>query len=120
MMKTLGQYIRELRDGRDLSLREFAKRVNCSAPFISDIELGRRYPSEKVLAEMAQILQVKLEDLKRHDTRPPLEEIKRITIANPRYAMAFRTVINRKISPERLMSLVELRHGSARSTKRKR
>ena len=120
MMTNLGQYIRELRGERDLSLREFAKNLGRTAPFISDIELGRRYPSEKVLAEMAQILQVGIEDLKRHDTRPPLEEIKRITEANPRYAMAFRTVIARGISPERLMNLPKAGHRSARSAKGKK
>ena len=48
-MKTsgLGQRIRELRGKKDLSLRELAKKLDVSAAFLSDIELGRRYPSEK-------------------------------------------------------------------------
>jgi hypothetical protein len=41
-MEALGQYMRRRRDELDLSLREFAKRLDCSAAFISDIELGRR------------------------------------------------------------------------------
>ena len=106
-MKTLGDYIRELRDVRDLSLREFARQVHCSAAFISDIELGRRYPSDDVLLKMAHILKVDIQDLKAHDTRPPLEEIKRITNENPGYALAFRTVIDKNISPEQLMSLAK-------------
>ena len=44
MKKTLGVRIRELRDQRDLSLREFARRLgDVSAAHLSDIELGRRY-----------------------------------------------------------------------------
>ena len=49
-MKTLGQRIRELREEKDFSLRELAKKSGVTAPFLSDIELGRRYPSEKVLS----------------------------------------------------------------------
>ena len=107
LMKTLGQYIRELRDKHDLSLRELAKKLGRSPPFISDIELGRRYPSEQVLADIARILEVTVEDLRDHDTRPPIEEIKRITEADPRYVVAFRTVIDRKVSPEKLIELAE-------------
>ncbi|MBI4090739.1 MAG: helix-turn-helix transcriptional regulator [Candidatus Komeilibacteria bacterium] len=104
---SLGQYIRELRDQRDLSLREFAKKLGCSAAFLSDIELGRRYPSETVLQDMARILKVSVDDLKARDVRPPIEEIKRITASDPRYALAFRTVIDHGVSPERLLELAK-------------
>lgn len=101
----LGQRIRQLRDERDLSLREFAKKLGCSAPFVSDIELGRRYPSDKVLKDMADILRVKVEALKAHDTRPPVEEMKRRIALDPRYALAFRTVVDRNISADDLLEL---------------
>jgi len=57
-MEGLGPYMRRRRDELDLSLREFARRLDCSAAFISDIELVRRHPSEKVLAEIARVLKV--------------------------------------------------------------
>ncbi|MGH9962328.1 MAG: helix-turn-helix domain-containing protein, partial [Pyrinomonadaceae bacterium] len=63
-MKTLGQRIRELRDAKELSLRELAKKLEISAPFLSDIELGRRYPSDEVLASLARKLGVGLEGLR--------------------------------------------------------
>ena len=44
MMKTLGERIRELREERDLSLRELAGKIGVSAAFMSDVELNRRYP----------------------------------------------------------------------------
>jgi len=103
----LGHYIRGLREARDLSLRELAKKLDCSAAFLSDIELGRRYPSEKVLKDIADILKVKVDDLKAHDVRPPIEDIKRLTQNDPRYAMAFRTVIDHGVSPEQLMKLAK-------------
>jgi transcriptional regulator with XRE-family HTH domain len=97
--------MRRRRDELDLSLREFAKRLDCSPAFISDIELGRRNPSEKVLADIARLLGVKLEDLQALDVRAPIEDIKRLTQADPRYALAFRTMIDKKVSAEELLQL---------------
>ena len=72
-MSMLGAYIKELRKKNDLSLRELAKRLGgMSAAFLSDIELGRRYPSDEVLAKMATQLGVTLEDMKKRDARLPM------------------------------------------------
>jgi transcriptional regulator with XRE-family HTH domain len=107
-MKTLGEHIRELREAKDLSLRELAKKLGgLSAAFLSDVELGRRYPSDKVLADMARVLGTTVEDLRRHDTRPPLDEIKRRSSANPAFGLAFRRVIDSEVTPERLIKLAE-------------
>ena len=97
--------MRRRRDELDLSLREFAKRLDCSAAFISDIELGRRNPSEKVLAEIARVLGAKIEDLQAMDVRAPIDEIKRLTQNDPRFALAFRTMIDKKVSAEELLDL---------------
>jgi len=104
-MESLGSFMRRRRDELDLSLREFAKRLDCSAAFISDIELGRRHPSVKVLAEIARVLDVNLETLQAMDDRAPIEDIKRLTQSDPRYALAFRTMIDKKVSPEELLAL---------------
>jgi len=104
---SLGQHIRELRDKRDFSLREFAKKLECSAAFLSDIELGRRYPSDEMLSNIAALLGVAVTELKAHDVRAPLEELKRLTATDPRYAFAFRTVIEKKVSPEALLDLAK-------------
>jgi transcriptional regulator with XRE-family HTH domain len=66
---SLGQRLHELRDRADLSLHELAKKVGISGPFLSDIELGRRFPSEEILAKLAKVLNVSLEDLKQYDNR---------------------------------------------------
>ena len=97
--------MRRRRDELDFSLRELAKRLDCSAAFISDIELGRRHPSDKVLAEIARVLEVKLEILQAMDERAPIADIKRLTQSDPRYALAFRTMIDKKVSPEELLAL---------------
>lgn len=111
-MMTLGQRIRALRDERDLSLREFATKIGCSAPFVSDVELGRRYPSDKLLHDMAQALGVKVDELKKHDTRPPVESMKERIAADPRYALAFRTVIDSGVSPDQLLKFASQQKGA--------
>ena len=119
-MEGLGAYIRKLRDERDLSLREFAKKLDLSAPFISDIELGRRHPSEEVLAKVAKVLGVKVEALRARDTRPPIDEIKRITQSDPKFALAFRTMIDKKITAEDLLELAKKKEGQKASNKPKK
>jgi transcriptional regulator with XRE-family HTH domain len=106
-MEGLGPFMRRRRDELDISLREFAKRLDCSPAFVSDIELGRRYPSEKVLTEIARLLKVKLDDLRALDVRPPIEEIKRVTQNDPTFALAFRTVIDKNISADELLEFVK-------------
>ncbi|HTF65089.1 MAG TPA: helix-turn-helix transcriptional regulator [Edaphobacter sp.] len=103
-MEGIGPYIRKRRDELDLSLRELAKKLDCSPAFVSDIELGRRHPSEKVLIEIARILNVKVEDLRGMDVRAPINEIKRITQDDPNFALAFRTVIDKNIKAEDLLA----------------
>lgn len=105
--KTLGEYIRESREKNDLSLRGFAKRLNLSAPFVSDIELGRRYPSEDVFEKIAETLGVSLEELNSYDTRVPFSELKKLAKSNPAYGIALRKLADKKISPEEIIRIAE-------------
>jgi transcriptional regulator with XRE-family HTH domain len=115
MMKTLGERIRELREKRDLSLREFAARLGgLSAAFLSDVELGRRHPSDKVLTDMAHVLGTPFEDLRKYDTRPPVEDLKRLATANPAFGLALRHIVDKKVSAEQLMKLVNKERGGGK------
>jgi transcriptional regulator with XRE-family HTH domain len=107
MTKTLGQRLRELREKTDLSLREFAGKLDVSPAFVSDVELGRRNPSDKMLAEIARILKTSVDDLKSYDTRPPIDELRRKTSENPAFSLAFRTVLDSNISAEELLKWVQ-------------
>jgi transcriptional regulator with XRE-family HTH domain len=118
-MEGLGPYMRRRRDELDISLRELAKRLDCSPAFISDIELGRRYPSEKVLAEIAHVLKVKVEELRALDVRAPIEDIKRITHNDPTFALAFRTVIDKKITADELLELLKQKETEKRSKEKR-
>ena len=59
----MGQKIRELREARQLSLRALAEKVGVSAPFLSDLEHGRR-GTEKV-DEIARALGVNANELRK-------------------------------------------------------
>ena len=106
-MITLGQYIRELRDKKDISLRELAKNIDCSAAFVSDIELGKRYPSDEVLAEIAKVLGVKKSELEKYDVRSDVQDFKKLSQTDPQYAYAFRKMIDQKIDPEDVMKAIK-------------
>ena len=62
---TLGQRIRELREGKGMSLRELATKADVSAPFLSDLEHGRR-GTEKLdkIAKALGVATSELEELK--------------------------------------------------------
>ena len=97
---SLGQRLHELRDKADLSLRELSRKVGISSPFLSDIELGRRFPSEEILAKLADALNVSLEDLKQYDTREPIADLKRLMDSDPKLGFAFRTAVEKVKSGE--------------------
>jgi transcriptional regulator with XRE-family HTH domain len=118
-MEGIGPYIRKRRNEMDLSLREFAKKLDRSPAFISDIELGRRHPSDEVLAEMAHVLKVKMEDLRAKDVRPPIDDIKRLTQNDPRFALAFRTMIDKKVSADELLELANQKKDERHSKQKK-
>lgn len=94
MVKTLGDRIRELRTQADLSLRELSRKLpgRATAAFLSDIELGRRHPSEKTLSELAAALGTTVEDLQGYDARPPVAEMLRRSAKNPEVGFAFRQI----------------------------
>lgn len=90
-MKTLGEFIREKREAAGLSLRELARRVEITAPFLSDIELGRRAPAEKNLALIAKELGIPLGEIQQYDHRETVSDFKAIIESNPALAGVFRT-----------------------------
>ena len=107
-MKTLGDYIRELRDKHDLSLREFARRLgDTSAAHVSDIENGRRNPSPELLAKMAEVLSVPVAEFEELDTRLPVEELKRAIRREPALGFALRKMAEGRVTAEELLQLTD-------------
>src|ERR1017187_1643503 len=89
---TLGQRLREVRERAGLSLREVAKAAKISAPFLSDVELGRRFPTNETLALIAQKLGASADELKKHDHRSALADLKRLAEGSPNLRAALRAL----------------------------
>ncbi|WP_295437969.1 helix-turn-helix transcriptional regulator [uncultured Thiodictyon sp.] len=94
MTRYFGDRIRELRNERDLSLRDLADLVKVSAPFLTDVEKRRRYPTEDTLVKLADALRTTVEDLKSYDNRPPTKEIAELTDEDVEFAYAFRRIVD--------------------------
>ncbi len=54
---TFGEYLKHKREEKQISLREVARTLGVSAPFLSDVENNRRGPlTEERLADLANVL----------------------------------------------------------------
>jgi len=108
--KTLGQFIREERDKRDISLRELARRLDISPPALSDIELGRHFPSDITLKAIAKEFETTVEKLRQFDHRESLTDFKRLVESEPELSFAFRSTMSRvragKLTPEDLTKML--------------
>ncbi|MEN6537876.1 MAG: helix-turn-helix transcriptional regulator [Bryobacteraceae bacterium] len=110
-MKSLGDKLRELRELQDLSLRELAKKIgDVTAAHLSDIEFGRRHPSDDLLVKLASFFHVPLEELRTLDSRPPVEDMKRLVQSNPQFGFAFRKLVDeaaeKRVSPDDILRFV--------------
>jgi len=104
---SFGERLRQLRDEKDFSLRELADKIGVSAAFLSDIELGRRFPAEDKLVALADALSVDVAELKKYDFRDQAEEIKKMMFEDATAGVAFRTIAQElkrgNISPEEIV-----------------
>ena len=76
---TFGEFLQRKREERKITLRKLAELLNFSAPFLSDVEKGRRYPPElSKLEQIADILSLSAED---RDTMFDLAGRKRDSVA---------------------------------------
>jgi transcriptional regulator with XRE-family HTH domain len=71
---TLGERVKELRQERDLGVRDFARRADISPAFVVDIEAGNRLPGSATLTRVANVLGTSLAELQALDPRLPLDE----------------------------------------------
>src|ERR1700758_4442689 len=99
-MQTLGEHLRELREKSRISLRSLAARVRITAPYLSDIELDRRHPSDRVLGDLARALHTTAEELRQHDPKSVLSEIQRRIRDDADYAFALRRLLRRCTTAE--------------------
>jgi len=60
---SLGEIIRKQRELNEMSMREFARSVGISNPYLSQIERGLRAPSDQVLESIAKSLETSADAL---------------------------------------------------------
>jgi transcriptional regulator with XRE-family HTH domain len=87
-----GSFLRQIREEKNISLRELAKKIGVSGAFLSDIELGRRLPSSDKIELLAKEIGVPVEELQKYDFRDEAEAIRQMMFADPNAGMAFRRV----------------------------
>ena len=121
MKKTLGQRIRELRQEKDLSLRDLGDllkdaetKVAVSAAFLSDLENGRRFPSEEMIGKLALALGTTEDELQEHDQRGAGRDLDELVGMNAQYAFAFRKAVKlvkeTGMAPDEFVRRVENSH----------
>ncbi len=117
---TIGSQIREAREKQGISLRGFAKRLKVSAPFLSDVERGNRYPSDEILEKFAKALDLDAVELRKLDPRPPVQGLRRLAEEDSRYAAVFRELVKQKVKPEEMESFLKQRAEESATGRRKR
>lgn len=71
----IGATIRELREGRQVSLDELAAAIDKSRPYLSNIEAGRKPLTPKLLKSISDVLNVRPISIVRPSYFPPETEM---------------------------------------------
>lgn len=110
-----GKFIEEKRKALGLTLRGFAAELDIAPAYMSDIEKGRRYPPDKKLDEIAQIL--KLNETEKNSMLDLAAMAKTKTVSSdlPEYIMekdlarvALRRARDGKLSDEGWQEVIDL------------
>lgn len=80
-----------------------------TAAHLSDIEFGRRHPSDRLLQKLADLFAVPVEEFQQLDTRPPIEQIRQATLSDPQYGVAFRRIVDSNLSAQDILKLLDER-----------
>lgn len=117
----LGAFLREKRQNKGLSVRKVCEAINADAnniptemvspTYLSDIETGRRTPSDRALKNICTVLKITEEEVAKHDMRVPAQEIRDLATANQLYGKAFRRIVSgiqqNNISADELLARLE-------------
>lgn len=117
----LGAFLREKRQNKGLSVRKVCEAINADAnniptemvspTYLSDIETGRRAPSDRALKNICTVLKITEEEVAKHDMRVPAQEIRDLATANQLYGKAFRRIVSgiqqNNISADELLARLE-------------
>lgn len=102
--KSLGDLIREARTPKG-SLRDFAKKLDITPSYLSDIENDRRIPAEEVLERIAVLLELDFDELMAKAGRFG-EEADRYMRKHPTVGVLFRKLSESKTPDDDLAKLL--------------
>jgi transcriptional regulator with XRE-family HTH domain len=92
-MENFGEYMKNLRDGQRLSLRDVAAQTGVSISYLTQIEHDRKKnPGPDILKKLAPLYNVPVRDLLK--AAGYLEEVKPVLTDEEEVDMAFRYVMN--------------------------
>ena len=114
-MKLLGHRIRELRENKNISLRDLAFDVGISPAYMSDVERNNRYPTDAKLKIIAEALNVHISAFDEYDTRPPLALFRALTTPNPEYSFALRKLMKSTVSPAEILVFIKQRDAAIKA-----
>lgn len=103
--KTLGDFIREARTPKG-SLREFAKKLDITPSYLSDIENDRRVPAEDVLRRIADLLELDVNNLMAKGGRFG-EDADRYMRRHPTVGVLFRQLSEANMADDDLVKLLK-------------
>lgn len=103
--KSLGDLIREARTPKG-SLRDFAKKLDITPSYLSDIENDRRVPAEEVLRRIAELLELDFDELMAKAGRFG-EDADRYMRKHPTVGVLFRQLSESKTPDDDLAKLLK-------------
>jgi transcriptional regulator with XRE-family HTH domain len=113
--QTFGDYLRDLRVHRDISMRSLAKELNMDVGNLSKIENGKMKPpmKEQFIEDISDILKLskgekeKLIDISSHESGEYPRDIKEMLKDHSYIPVLLRTISNKKLSDEEIRKLTE-------------
>jgi transcriptional regulator with XRE-family HTH domain len=115
--KPLGDVIRDARVSAGMSLRDFAKALNKTPSYLSDIENNRRVPAEPVLRDIVGVLPLDYDDLMARAGRFG-EHAVRYMMRTPGAGVLMRKLSDANASSEFLEKLTKLTDEAANEEKK--
>ncbi len=108
----LGERIKRVRQERQLGLRELAGKLGISATYLSRIETCQEAspPAEKVIRNLADLLQDNFDELMQLAGRVP-EEVEDLIKGDPDMPAFLRTARDKNVSGADLMKMLKKRKG---------
>lgn len=115
--KPLGDVIRDARVTAGMSLRDFAKALDKTPSYLSDIENNRRVPAEPVLRDIVRVLPLDYDDLMARAGRFG-EQAVRYMMRTPGAGVLMRKLSDANASSEFLEKLTKLTDEAANEEKK--